>query len=84
MRFDECDADSTAGAPMPANVGDVVELRNRFDGSWSSGFEIAAVLVDGYRIRRIHDDSLLPDPTGRRDVRAAPRGSGVFGGGFDR
>ena len=50
-------------------VGDAVELRNQFDDSWSAGFEITAVLPDGYRVRRIHDDELLPDPTGHADVR---------------
>ena len=54
-------------------VGDEVELRNRFDDSWSPGFVITAVVVDGYRVRRVHDGCLLPDMTGHADVRADRR-----------
>ena len=66
------------------NVGDPVQLRNRFDDTWSSGFEITAVVAGGYRVRRIHDDQLLPDPTGQADVRAAPPGAGAAGGSLRR
>ena len=66
------------------NIGDVVELRNRFDDTWSSGFEITAVLAGGYRVRRIHDDQPLPEPTGHADVRAAPRAGEAFGGSLRR
>ena len=65
-------------------VGDEVELHNQFDDSWSSGFEVTAVVAGGFRVRRIHDDVLLPDPTGAADVRAAPpRPPASAGGSFD-
>lgn len=44
--------------------GNPVEVRNRFDGSWSDGFEIAEVLgsprQSSYRIRRLSDGDVLP------------------------
>lgn len=50
--------------------GTRVEVRNRFDGSWSRGFEVASVDEDGrYRIRRRSDGDLLPTPFERDDVR---------------
>ena len=46
-------------------VGVLVEVRNRFDGSWSHGFEIVECLTDGgsgprYRLRRLSDGVVLP------------------------
>ena len=44
--------------------GDRVEVRNRFDGRWSPGFRVAAVVADddGYhfRVRRLSDGAVLP------------------------
>lgn len=44
--------------------GDPVEVQNRFDGSWCTGFEIAEVLGSPphwtYRIRRLSDGEVLP------------------------
>ncbi|HLM62665.1 MAG TPA: hypothetical protein VK306_00070 [Acidimicrobiales bacterium] len=37
-----------------------VEVRTRFDGSWATGFEVAAADVDGCHIRRLSDGSMLP------------------------
>jgi hypothetical protein len=51
------------------SVGDLVDLRSRFDDSWSAGFEIADVVAGGYSVRRVHDGVLLPSPTGAADVR---------------
>ena len=40
-----------------------VEVRNRFDGSWSSGFVIADTLTTDagprYRVRRLSDGTVL-------------------------
>ena len=58
---------------VSVNIGDEVELHNQFDDTWSRGFEITAVIDGGYRVRRIHDGQLLPDPTGHADVRPASR-----------
>ena len=58
--------------------GASVAVRSSFEGSWCSGFEIAAVVregdhVAGYRLRRLSDRTVLPAvfpaseviPTGR-------------------
>ncbi len=52
-------------------VGTSVDVRNRFVGSWSRGFEIAGQVDDGYLIRRLSDGSILPDPLAYDEVRAA-------------
>jgi hypothetical protein len=48
-----------------------VEVHNRFDDSWSTGFVIDAVLPWGYRVRRTFDQALLPDRTSDDDLRPA-------------
>lgn len=44
--------------------GDTVEVRNRFDGRWSSGFRVEAVMADEetcrYRVQRVSDGHVLP------------------------
>ncbi|MBL8777103.1 MAG: hypothetical protein JNK12_14265 [Acidimicrobiales bacterium] len=50
--------------------GDPVDVRNRFDGRWSTGFRVDAVIADddGYRfrlrrlrrLRRLSDGAVLP------------------------
>lgn len=40
--------------------GDDVDVRNRFDGSWSSGFQVDDAAPHGYRLRRRSDGTLLP------------------------
>ena len=46
------------------STGDLVQVQNRFDGSWCSGFEVAEVLSGvgrrRYRIRRVSDGAVLP------------------------
>ena len=56
-------------------VGSRVEVRNRFDGSWSSGFEVSGLVDDGYRIRRRSDGSELPAEFDADDVRRERRTS---------
>ena len=51
------------------SVGDDVEVRVAYTGSWSAGFEIASVVDGGYQIRRRSDRMLLPAPTSPADVR---------------
>lgn len=52
--------------PQPGRLlpGDRIEVQNRFDRRWSSGFEVADVLhgtgVRRYRIRRLSDGTVLP------------------------
>jgi len=47
-----------------------VEVRSRYDGRWSRGFEIAEELgEEAYRVRRLSDDSVLPAEFSTEDVR---------------
>jgi hypothetical protein len=54
-------------------VGTKVEVRTRFDGTWSQGFEIADVEDDGYRIKRMTDGTVLPSLFHRHEVRRERR-----------
>lgn len=51
-------------------IGAAVDVRCRFMGEWSEGFEVAERLDSGFRIRRLSDGSTLPDVFGFDDVRA--------------
>ncbi|HZU79758.1 MAG TPA: hypothetical protein VE991_07555 [Acidimicrobiales bacterium] len=43
-------------------VGTRVDVRSRFVGQWSRGFEVAEQVDDeAYRVRRLSDGSILPD-----------------------
>ena len=53
----------------PLDVGAAVDVRNRFLGGWSHGFEVAQGVDDGYLIRRVSDGAVLPDVISRDDVR---------------
>lgn len=46
-----------------------VSVRNRFQGSWSDGFEVTEATEDGYRVRRESDQYLLPSRFIADDVR---------------
>jgi hypothetical protein len=48
-------------------------VRSRFEGTWAGGFEIAEVVDDAYRLRRLSDGSLLPTLTGPDDLRRERR-----------
>ncbi len=70
-------ASQAADAALPA--GARVEVRNRFDGSWSTGFEVAEALPPpkggapgGYRVRRVTDDAVLNAPFRPDDLRREP------------
>jgi hypothetical protein len=58
-------------------VGDQVEVHTKFDDTWVSGFEIAEVNPEGYRVRRHSDDSLLPGVTSEADLRPGGRRGGL-------
>ncbi|MEJ7584943.1 MAG: hypothetical protein WKF43_12885 [Acidimicrobiales bacterium] len=51
------------------DIGQPVEVYTAFVDAWASGFEIADVVPEGYRVRRQSDGSLLPGPTSDSDVR---------------
>ena len=65
------------------NVGDLVEVHTRFDDAWADGFEIAELVPEGYRLRRLTDRALLPGFTSEADIRPLPmvaaRGSALAG-----
>ncbi len=51
---------SRPSVPEPLPEGTRVEVRNRLDGTWSRGFEVAGGDPEGYRIRRLSDGGTLP------------------------
>ena len=63
------------GLNQPGSSVDVVEVgaavivRTRYLGSWAGGFEVAEVLDDGYRLRRLSDGDVLPDVIEFDDVK---------------
>ncbi|MBK6855395.1 MAG: hypothetical protein IPG97_02220 [Microthrixaceae bacterium] len=69
-------------APEPRSTGRPgllegvrVEVRNNFDDSWSNGFVIMAVTATGYRLRRRHDNEVLPTEFPANDVRRERKNS---------
>lgn len=58
--------------------GTRVEVRSRFDQSWGRGFEIAEVVGDRYRVRRLSDGSVLPAVFDRDDVRQEKKKQGLW------
>jgi hypothetical protein len=64
-------------APLPNSgfeIGEPVEVRDRFQGWWSRGFEIAGQSSGGYAVRRLSDRSVLPAPFSVRELRSADVG----------
>lgn len=58
--------------------GTRVEVRSRFDASWSHGFEVAEETATGYRIRRLSDRMVLPVEFSFDDVRRERRRQGLW------
>ena len=58
--------------------GTKVEVRNRFDGSWSKGFAVAATEPGGYELRRLSDGEVLPLVFGGEVVRRERRRSDTW------
>jgi hypothetical protein len=58
--------------------GTPVEVRNRFEGRWSRGFEVAEVVPGGYVVRRVSDAEILPVRFDEDDVRAERRRQGLW------
>ena len=61
---------------LPPGTG--VEVRNRFDGSWAKGFEVAEVDEEGYRVLRCSDRSLVPRTFSDDEVRRTRRSSSMW------
>jgi hypothetical protein len=49
------------------------QVRRRFDNTFARGFEVAEVVADGYRVRRLSDGSVLPSVFSVDDIRADNR-----------
>jgi hypothetical protein len=66
--------------------GTEVEVRNRFTGEWSVGFEVVTVLHGTFQVRRLRDRAILPVSFGDREVRLCTRTSrsSLPGGGGGR
>jgi hypothetical protein len=58
--------------------GTRVEVRSRFDARWARGFEVAEVLPEGYRLRRLSDGSVLPAEFSFDDVRRERKKQGFW------
>lgn len=58
--------------------GTRVEVRSRFDDSWARGFEVAEVMPEGYRLRRLSDLSVLPVEFPTDDVRKERKKQGLW------
>ena len=58
-----------AGVGSLPEVGMKVAVRNRYLGTWSAGFEVVALHLDGYSIRRTSDGAVLPEVIPFSDVR---------------
>jgi hypothetical protein len=53
--------------------GTSVDVFSRFSVSWTSGFEIASSFDDGYQLRRLSDQTVLPKTFPLDDLRVAHR-----------
>ena len=51
--------DDSAEGVIPA--GTEVEVRNRYQGEWCTGFEVVDSTADGYLVRRSADGRLMPE-----------------------
>jgi hypothetical protein len=67
-----------AGARSPLAPGTQVDVRNRYQGTWVRGFEVAEVTDAGYRIRRLSDGSILGELFSRDDVRRERKRQGFW------
>jgi hypothetical protein len=62
-------------------TGDPVEVKTRFQGSWSCGFTVAALRGadhDRFFLRRNSDGVVLPEAFSDREVRPARRRPDTF------
>lgn len=59
--------------------GTKVDVRSRYVGTWSRGFEVAEKLKgDGYKVRRVSDGSVLPETLSNDEVRPERRRQGLW------
>jgi hypothetical protein len=62
----------------PLAPGTQVDVRNRYQGTWVRGFEVAEFTEQGYRIRRLSDGSILGELFSRDDVRRERKRQGFW------
>jgi hypothetical protein len=67
-----------SGGRVPLSPGTKVDVRNRFQGTWVRGFDVAEVTDEGYRIRRLSDGSVLGELFTRDDVRRERKRQGFW------
>ena len=72
------DAGPSTGARTVLPAGTKVDVRNRYQGTWVRGFEVAEATKEGYRIRRLSDGSTLGELFSRDDVRRERRRQGFW------
>jgi hypothetical protein len=51
-------------------IGARTEIRNIHLQKWSRGFQVAAIIADGYLVRRLADNFILPRAFAADDIRA--------------
>lgn len=70
------DSMSSGRSPTALAAGTRVDVRSRYVGSWSRGFEVAErVDQNGYRVRRVSDGAVLPDLFDEDELRPERRRS---------
>jgi len=52
--------DAAVGDDTAVTIGTRVEVRNVHLQTWCRGFQVVAVLGDGYLLRRLYDGFILP------------------------
>ncbi len=72
-------APQTWSGPELLAAGTAVDVRSRYLGTWSRGFEVAEIVGDTYRVRRLSDGAVLPSDFASDDVRLQrPKKSGLW------
>ena len=51
------------------SIGDAIDVHTKFSDAWVGGFTVAAIVPEGFRVRRGCDASLLPGYTSDSDLR---------------
>ncbi len=59
-------------------TGTRVDVRDRFLGSWTHGFEVVERTLEGYKLRRVSDGSVLPTVFALDDVREERKRRGLW------
>lgn len=67
-------ANAPVGSSGGLATGTRIDVRSRFVGSWTHGFEVAEKVDErGYRIKRLSDGAVLPDIFDEEEVRPERR-----------